>query len=106
MAHNFFLRNVRAIGTTFFGELFDGSLSYHEVAWKGECTADCNVYDAYLELNINRVGGAPIPLLPVNMPFGSCTDPSAYRTYLTINQTNGCAACLPQPQTRKRRSVK
>ena len=105
MAHNFALRRVRVIGTPNFAVPFNGSFSYHEVAWKGECTTDCNVYDACLELNSNRVAGAPVPLLAVNIPFGSCTDLSAYRAYLTTNEPNGCAACLPQPTTRQRRSV-
>jgi hypothetical protein len=77
---------------------------YHEVAWKGACTADDPVFDACIQLdrdtNPSRVPHTPI--LPTNMRFGQPGD-GQYRDRLATPQ--GRALCEPQPITRQRRPV-
>jgi hypothetical protein len=78
----------------------------HEVAWKGGCTSDDEVFDACLEVD----GGADptraphTPLLPANMRFGRPNE-GQYRDRLTAPRNNAREICEPQPETRRRRSV-
>jgi hypothetical protein len=76
-----------------------GSFSFHEVAWKGACGVNEEVFDACLQ-----VDGDPDPttpphtaLLPVNMRFGNRGDRLATPT--------GRLSCNPQPGTRTRRAI-
>jgi hypothetical protein len=84
--------------------IWSGSFSYHEVAWKGACGVDDEVFDACL-----KVDGDPNPtaaphtaLLPVNMRFGNPGD-GDYRDRLATPA--GRPNCNPQPASRVRRSV-
>lgn len=105
MGNNFALRDLRAIGTKTWAVPFNGFFSYHEVAWENPCDENDNLYDACLQLNTNRGSGAPVALLPVNMLFGSCTDMTDYRTYLTTSQPDGCVRCIPRPATKQTRAI-
>ena len=82
--------------------------SMHEVAWKGDCTENDEVFDACLQVN----GGADptrppqIPLLPTNMRFGNPGE-GQYRDRLAApdGPLPGRSVCVPQPGLRRRRLV-
>ena len=77
--------------------------NFHEVAWKGDCGADDEVFDACLLLDSSGPPGASrIPVLPVNMRFGEAGE-GGYRD--RIAAPAGRANCLPQPSSRRRRIV-
>jgi hypothetical protein len=79
--------------------------NYHEVAWKGQCTAQDAVFDACLMVNGNfdPTGLPQIPLLPVNMRFGNTGD-RLYKDRLV--SPSGRPNCEPQPfSTRQKRPV-
>lgn len=77
---------------------------FHEVAWKGACTANDAVFDACLMVNgnFNPLGQPQIPLLPANIRFGNTGD-GLYRDRLA--SPAGRPNCEPQPSTRIRRPV-
>lgn len=82
------------------------SFNYHEVAWKGACTANDNVFDGCL-----MVDGDSDPttaphswLLPINTLFGDCTTMN-YRMRLSPPNAGGCANCQPQPGAFRQRRV-
>jgi DNA-binding beta-propeller fold protein YncE len=83
------------------------SFSYHEVAWKGACTANDNLFDGCL-----KVDGDADPttaphawVLPTNVLFGDCTTMN-YRLRLSPPGAGGCGSCLPQPAaSRQRRPI-
>jgi hypothetical protein len=78
---------------------------YHEVAWKGECTAQDAVFDACLMVNgnFNPLGLPQIPLLPANIRFGNTGD-GLYKDRLA--SPAGRPNCEPQPlSTRIQRPV-
>ncbi len=83
------------------------SFYYHEVAWKGACTENDNLFDGCL-----MVDGDSDPtqapqtwVLPVNVLFGDCVTMN-YRMRLCPPGDAGCGACVPQPgTTRKRRNI-
>jgi len=82
-----------------------GSFSYHEVAWKGGCTANDDIFDACLEVNgsANPTTGPPfIGVLPKNMLFGP-VGTLDYRGRLC--PPAGQPNCNPQPPSRQRRMV-
>lgn len=81
--------------------------NYHEVAWKGGCTENDNVFDGCL-----MVDGDSDPtqaphtwVLPTDMLFGDCVTMN-YRLRLCPPGPAGCGACQPQPgTTRQRRPI-
>lgn len=82
-----------------------GGFSYHEVAWKGACTQNENVFDACLEVNgsLDPTTGPPfVPLLPKNMLFGAI-GAMQYRDRLA--SPAGRPTCNPNPAARVRRPV-
>jgi hypothetical protein len=97
---------IRAIGTdewTIPCGMWPG-FSFHEVAWKGDCTFSDAVFDACLLVDIDDHPRADPqwPLLPVNMPFVA-----AYRTGYRdrLSTPAGRAYCIPRPFERRRRRV-
>lgn len=82
------------------------SFSYHEVAWKGACTAADAVFDACLQLDADATPDSPphSPVLATNMVFGDCNS-LGYRLRLSPNTPGGCSNCNPAPATRKRRAL-
>ncbi|MFN2169236.1 MAG: hypothetical protein ACK2U9_23625, partial [Anaerolineae bacterium] len=80
-----------------------GSFPYHEVAWKGACTAGDEVFDACLQINGGSSIVSPVPLLPAGIRFGEIGD-GLYRDRLATPA--GRVNCAPQPQfTRRRRPI-
>ena len=77
---------------------------YHEVAWKGACTANDEVFDACLlvDRDVNPSGAPHLPLLPANMRFGEPGE-GGYCDRLAAPQSRHL--CAPQPVTRQRRLV-
>lgn len=78
--------------------------SYHEVAWKGNCTSDDEVFDACLSVdNYGDPTRVPHwPLLPTNMRFGRLGE-RQYRYRLAMPW--GRDLCEPQPTIRQRRII-
>ncbi|MFH2111423.1 MAG: hypothetical protein ABIJ47_09215 [Candidatus Bathyarchaeota archaeon] len=108
MQWSFALNELISIGFNHWEAPFGGGFSYHEVAWKGACGVDDEVFDACLKVDgdSDPYNGAPhTALLPVNMKFGDCTGPLNYRRRLTTNDPNGCPKCDPAPSTKQRRVV-
>jgi hypothetical protein len=77
---------------------------YHEVAWKGACTADDEIFDACLQVDRdpNPLLAPHSPVIPANMRFGEPGD-GAYRDRLATPQAR--QFCEPQPSTRQRKPV-
>ena len=103
----FALNPILAIGSTAWQTACNwGSFGYHEVAWKGACTARDPVFDACLLVNgSSRPTHAPyLPLLPANLVFGEPGE-MLYRDRLCTPA--GRPNCQPQPaSTRARRAVR
>lgn len=79
--------------------------SYHEVAWKGACDVNDEVFDACLKVDgdSDPTGGPPhTPLLPVKMKFGKIGS-LLYRDRLAAPK--GRPKCNPQPSKMKRRKI-
>ncbi|MFL6233641.1 MAG: hypothetical protein ACJ76N_10950 [Thermoanaerobaculia bacterium] len=78
--------------------------SYHEVAWKGACTATEEVFDACLQVDGDADPTAPphVPLLPVSLRFGP-VGALLYRDRLATPA--GRPHCEPNPASRQRRIV-
>jgi hypothetical protein len=78
--------------------------NYHEVAWKGACTENDNLFDGCLMVDgDNDPTQTPQTwLLPINMLFGDCIIMN-YRLRLCPPGPAGCGACQPQPVTTRRR---
>lgn len=97
---------ILAIGTSVFQSPcgWGTGFTYHEVAWKGACTANDEVFDACLALDADATPFAPphVPLLPVNMRFGESGD-GQYRDIFA--QPGDRDLCAPRPQERTRRTV-
>jgi hypothetical protein len=105
MGYGFSLNELLAIGSSTWQTACGwGGFSYHEVAWKGACTASENVYDACLQVDgdADPTSAPHTPLLPVDMRFGNPGD-GDYRDRLC--PSSGGASCAPQPGTRARRPV-
>ena len=82
-----------------------GSFSYHEVAWKNNCSVNDAVYDACLEVDATTPPLWPYtPLLPANLRFGRAGD-GQYRDLLAAPPHQNRQICKAQPHTRTRRSV-
>lgn len=81
-----------------------GWFNYHEVAWKGGCTSNYEVFDACLQVDgdIDPTSTPHTALLPINMRFGLPGD-MQYRDRLATPA--GRPNCEPAPTTRKRRVV-
>ena len=77
---------------------------YHEVAWKGACTEDEEVFDACLavDADIDPTASPHSPVVPANMLFGRAGD-GRYGDRLAAPQ--GRPNCRPRPTTRQRRRV-
>jgi hypothetical protein len=100
---------IRAIGSlaweTPCASLLGSGLSftYHEVAWKGNCTALDEVFDACLEVDSSLPPFPPFtPLLAANLRFGFPGE-GQYRDLLSPPW--GRHLCEPQPLTKQRRMV-
>ena len=106
MESGFRLNPMIAIGYNTWAIPFSGSFSYHEVAWKGACTSAEQIFDGCLKVDADAdpVNPPHTPLLPVNMVFGDCGVMN-YRLRLCPPIPAGCAACQPQPATRRRRPL-
>jgi hypothetical protein len=104
MGWSFRLNPMIAIGYATWAIPFAGSFSYHEVAWKGACTQNDNVFDGCLKVDADVDPTTPphTPLLPVNMLFGDCVTMN-YRLRLCPPTPDGCAVCQPQPATTRQR---
>jgi hypothetical protein len=107
----FHLNDILGIGSNVWQppcqgiDSWSGGFGYHEVAWKGGCTADDDVFDACLQVD----GDADptdhtshMPLLPIDLRFGNPGD-MQYRDRLTVPADR--ANCSPRPTTRSRRPV-
>jgi hypothetical protein len=106
MEAGFALNEILAIGSNVWQTACNwGGFSYHEVAWKNQCTENDAVFDACLQVDgdANPLGGNPhTPLLPKNMVFGA-VGAGLYRDRLCT--VAGRPNCNPAPVTKKRRSV-
>jgi hypothetical protein len=105
MGWGFSLNEILAIGSSAWQTACGwGSFWYHEVAWKGACTANERVYDACLQVDgdADPMSAPHTPQLPVDMRFGNPGD-GDYRDKLC--PAPGGASCAPQPATRTRRPV-
>lgn len=105
MEFSFELNEILAIGSSTWQTACGwGSFSYHEVAWKGACTSNDNIYDGCLQVDgdANPLAPPHTALLPINMRFGLTGD-GDYRDRLCT--VSGRANCNPQPSTRTRRAV-
>lgn len=100
----FDLNPLIAIGYNIWTVPFGGGFSYHEVAWKGGCTQNDNVFDGCLQVDgdADPTTGPHTPLLPTNMLFGDCATMN-YRLRLCPPGPLGCGSCVPQPGTSRRR---
>jgi hypothetical protein len=106
MESGFALNEILAIGSNVWQTACGWvSFSYHEVAWKNQCTESDAVFDACLQVDgdANPTGGNPhVPLLPKNMVFGAA-GAGLYRDRLCT--VAGRPHCNPAPGTKKRRPV-
>jgi hypothetical protein len=104
-ARSFELNPIKAIGSDVWQPACGwGGFSYHEVAWKGACTSNDNIFDACLAVDGDSdPTAAPHQfLLPVNMRFGNAGD-GDYRDRLATPV--GRPNCEAQPSSRQRRDV-
>jgi hypothetical protein len=105
---SFGLNPIRAIGAAAWypgcPNWLSKAFSYHEVAWKGACQVNDEVFDGCLEVDGDADPTAPphTPLLPANMRFGNPGD-GDYRDRLATPA--GRPHCIPQPSSRTRRIV-
>jgi hypothetical protein len=107
MTSSFLLNPMIAIGYSGWAIPFNGKFSYHEVAWKGACTKNDNVFDGCLKVDgdADPTAAPHSPLLATNMLFGDCAAMD-YRLRLCPPGASGCGACNPQPgSTRQRRAI-
>ena len=105
MGSGFGLNEVISIGySTWSTPCGWSTFNYHEVAWKGACGVDDEVFDACLRVDGDSSPRTSphTPLLPINMKFGNCGD-LLYRDRLT--SLSGCSYCNPQPATKQHRQV-
>ncbi len=106
MGYSFNLNAINAIGYSNWISCGWSGFSYHEVAWKDNCTDADAIFDACLQVDgdADPATAPHTPLLPVNMIFGTCTS-NEYRWRLSPPGPGGCLNCNPQPGTRIRRSI-
>lgn len=104
MGYGFGLNPLLGIGSSVWQPCCGWTgFSYHEVAWKGGCTENDNIFDACLEVNGGPNPAQPpyVALLPKNMLFGAPGQGYRYRLATAATQNN----CNPDPPTRKRRAL-
>lgn len=102
MGWYFDLNPLLAIGSSTWQTACGWSgFSYHEVGWKGACTASDHVFDACLQVDVDAdpTQAPHTGDLPRNMRFGNPGD-GDYRDRLSP-----AGACNPQPSSRSRRTV-
>lgn len=105
MGWNFGLNNMLGIGSNVWQTACNwGGFSYHEVAWKGACTENEEVFDGCLQVDgdVDPTTAPHTALLPVNLRFGNSGD-GHYRDRLATPPTR--PNCAPQPATRQRRTI-
>ncbi|MDX1615246.1 MAG: hypothetical protein R3300_13110 [Candidatus Promineifilaceae bacterium] len=105
MGYSFDLNPLLAIGSNTWEPACGWSgFNYHEVAWKGGCTADDEVFDACLQVDgdADPTSAPHTPLLPTNMRFGNPGD-GQYRDRLATPA--GRSNCNPQPGWRRHKTV-
>lgn len=101
----FDLNPILSIGASAWLRACDwGGFSYHEVAWKGACTSNDQIFDACLKVDgdADPTAAPHTPLLPVNVRFGNTGD-GDYRDRLATPR--GRRTCNPVPSSRTRRRV-
>lgn len=102
MGWGFNLNPLLAIGSSVWQTACNwGGFSYHEVAWKGACSANENIFDACLQVDVDAdpTSAPHTGALPRNMRFGNPGD-GDYRDRLSPS-----GSCDPQPTSRTRRAV-
>jgi hypothetical protein len=107
MQSSFKLNPLLAIGSNTWQTACGWSgFSYHEVAWKNNCDANDEIFDACLQVDAdaNPTGPPHSGMLPVNIKFGDCNTMD-YRLRLSPGVAGGCTNCNPAPATRIRRTV-
>jgi hypothetical protein len=101
----FALNPTIAIGSNRWRTACDwGAFNYHEVAWKGACTQDDEVFDAcvLVDGDADPTRAPHHPLLPTALRFGRAGE-AGYRDRLA--SPSGRTQCRPQPATRQRRLI-
>jgi hypothetical protein len=107
MSYQFGLNPILAIGYKVWQTACNGpGFGYHEVAWKGNCTENDELFDACLQVDGDNDPTANDPLhsalLPTNMLFGNPGD----MQYLDrLVPPDSRQDCRPQPTTRHRREI-
>jgi hypothetical protein len=106
MGWYFDLNAINAIGYSNWISCGWSGFSYHEVAWKNNCTETDAVFDACLQVDgdADPAHAPHTSLLPTNINFGTCSS-NEYRWRLSPPGASGCNACAPQPTTRIRRAI-
>jgi len=106
MGSSFYMNEIIPIGYTTWSVPFWGGFGYHEVAWKGACTQNDNIFDGCLKVDgdADPTTTPHTPLLPKNMLFGDCGTMN-YRLRLCTPASNGCPYCQAQPSTKQRRPI-
>ena len=106
MESSFRLNAVISIGYNTWAVPFGFGFSYHEVAWKGACTHNDNIFDGCLKVDgdFDPTTAPHTALLPINLLFGTCAAMN-YRLRLCPPTSDGCVRCEAQPGTRKRRPI-
>jgi hypothetical protein len=102
---SFFTNPVRLLGKTFWKPK---EFTVHEVAWKGACTEDQEVFDAclFVDGDDNPVTEPHDALLPVNLRFGRLED-RQYLFRLAAPLASHPGSVLPHPgRRRQRRSIR
>jgi hypothetical protein len=81
-----------------------GDFTYHEVAWKGGCTANDPVWDACLQVDgdADPTSAPHTPLLPVNLRFGT---PGSLEYLDRLVKPASRPNCVPQPATTRTRRI-
>ncbi|MGA9773129.1 MAG: hypothetical protein WBV94_29130 [Blastocatellia bacterium] len=100
---NFDINAVQLIG---FSEFEPSGFSYHEVAWKGACTASDEVFDACLQLDSDSdpLVSPFTPLLATNLRFGE-PGQGLYRDMLARSASQHRLHCAPIQTSRIRRLI-
>ncbi len=103
---SFKLNKLLPIGHDTWEVPFGWGVSYHEVAWKGACTEDDQLFDGCFQFDdsADPTATPPTPSLPVNMVFSDGSAKS-YQRRLCPPGSDGCAKCQAQPSTRRRRPL-
>jgi hypothetical protein len=101
----FFRTNpILPIGTNQFSSPCGSDLgfSFHEVAWKADCDALDQVFDACLAADADPGLFPILPVIPANVRFG-LPNQNLYRDWLAARGSR--EICKPRPEERRRRFV-